>query len=1120
MESPAGSCDYDLPEYQYPYQNPSFLYGQGQMNGTPIAPHTNSNHHSFRANAQGLMDPRSGNEVNGAPYAFYGRQIEYRAFQTPADPPIPFAHGVPSHAARHLGQPSTNSTLPSNSSTLFPDPQPAAQIQSTNITNPETVPPASSELEDGELDDEEAGQVTGHSRASTTTPSAFSQHKRHKNLRFTDSEPNRYAANATNQPLPGLNQGKLLPPNTIDVSESGFLGFSVPDSLATPNSQGFTTSQTHQYPMPNSFIGNSDNSQFSRTAESTSVHHQLLTNNGKPESREVNQQLVDQKMEEAKQALRDLLSQGFDFNQIVSAGLNPDVLRELCNKIEVPVTASSDMLQRKIAKPGVVGVPNESAIAKTHDPHTELPQKDLEGGALGNDTLPHLVTEEIKINSQPTLAAANNEERLMRSQASLAKSSTSSNVIPLGKASAIKAGGTKLLDRKEYIARMLAAKAGKRAVSASIPVSSRTPPISDTASDAQVRSSATAAPIIPATDLQGPSDSIDTTLGAQKEDSDIESKRKAQTDLARQKIEALKLRGSFEQQARSTNSSDVRSNSQQDPVEGVATISGERSAPSSRPLPSRQSSYFSPASQKPPFSIPGLFMTSDPLEPASSSKPLPNENPAVSWQRVGDGTFGSSQEGLRPHAAVSAQSPIVNKTSSLPQTSLGSNSALPATISTTTSSNRKRQRASDFTDSPSTRVKRPLGQQEDTSVIIDISDDEISNDTSGDESLDTADCRDSVPRKSQVTASGNGKKDPTKNLPSLTDLPQRNRSVMMTPPAVQASAQSGDVNGLRSKEMEIEVMNRKIAELEQRIAIKAKQTTSRSHSPGTSSRLTISPPPGGASHQINDPPHIPSSLSDSQNGDVARVDRRGSFTALAEIIETAAADQLNAEQQLEHVERAKAEAERSLVTDAESTVAAAADQSLTREESIQSPRVEEQTNSRGGEQRSMDEEQERVQVEAERCLEESQSRQARGQETKRFRQEGADSHLEKQEQTLAQGARQEQERKRSLDDQQQARKSELESGLPLLDAEVDKTRKRLESLRQEMAGLETQLQKGIEGRKGLIAELHILSRSRKTLPGPMDLDIRDVSDIAKQSTNTEESPGMCPYLTKRLICSK
>ena len=838
----------------------------------------------------------------------------------------------------------------------------------------------------------------------------------------------------------------------------------------------------------------------------------------------------DQKMEEAEQALRDLHSQGFDFNRIVSAGLKPGVLRKLYTNIGMPVTASLNLQQRKNVEPQVVAseVPTESAPSAAtvgiHHQHYQSPQRNSNDEVVGNDTSPHLVTEEGKINSQSNVAVAKNEGKSVQNQASLAKPSKSSTLNPLGKASGVKAGETKILDRKEYIARMLAAKAGKPAASATTPVSPKTPTITDSGASAQVRSSDAATAMIHATMQQTPNEPVDTAPGTQKEDSDVEAKRKAQTDLARQKIEALKLRESIQHQARSATSSDAMRHSQQPPAKGTPNIPAESSIPTPRPLPSRQSSYFSPASQKPPFSIPGLFMTSDAPEPVNSSQPLANEALAVSPQRVTYATFDSSQQDLPPHAAVSAQSPKIGTTSRIPGNSFDRNSDVPATLAKTTSASRKRQKASDFIDSPSTRVKRPLGQQEDTSVIIDISDDEVSNKTSGDESsdMDTAGHRDSLSRKSQVITSGNGKEKSVKNLPPLTEFPPRRKPIIMTPLAAPASGQTGDLKGLKSKEMEIEVINRKIAELEQRIAIKAKQTTSRTQSPGTSSRVTISPSPGETSHQINGAPNVPLSVSNSRNSDVARVGIQESFIALARGNDSAAAEQLNAEQQLEEVELAKAEAERSLA--AELSQASAADESLTREENLQTSQAEEHSSVREREQQLKDEEQKRFQGEEQRHLEESQGQQAREEETKKFRQQEVDRDLQEQEQRRAQKARQEhlqeQERQRTLEDQRQARKSEIESGLPLLDAEVERTRKRLVSLRQEIAGLETELQKGLEGRQSLIEELNNLSRSREALPGPMDLDSCDVGDNPKQSTSNGETPGKCASLSRPSMCSK
>ena len=896
------------------------------------------------------------------------------------------------------------------------------------------------------------------------------------------------------------------------------LTFSALDTLATHYPQDSTASQRPGHPMPNGFIDNSGDSQFSQTTESALAQHPQSKNTIEQDPKEVDQHLVDAKMEEAKEALRDLHSHGFGFNQIVNAGLNPGILRRLYNKVEVSVNASSGLLQRKTTKHGVVELPPESASGNTHERRRpEVSQKVSDGNVSRNGTMPHQISEEAKINGQPTLAAAKNERKSIEIQASSAKSSQTPNVNPLGKASGIKASGAKIVDRKEYIARMLAAKAGKPAVSASTPVPSQTSAITDTGAHAETRLSAIPAPIVSAAIPQGPCDFTDSSLGTPKGDLDVETKRKAQTDLARQKIEALKLRESFQQQARSATN-----NNQQSPAKGAPSVPSERSAPTSQHLPNRQSSYFSPASQKPPFNIPGLFMTSDALETANPSKPSAGDDSIVTLQAVGDAIFGSSQEILRPHAATSAESLTVKETSTLSESSVDLDSTLPATIPTTSSSNRKRQRASDFNDSLSIKVKRPLGQQADTAVIIDISDDDISNDTcSGDESLETADRRDSLPRGPQVIASGNGNKNAPQSLPSLTDLPQRKKSVIMTPPTTQASGQNGDLNGLKSKEMEIEVMNRKIAELEQRVASKAKQNPSRSHSPRTSSRVTTSPPSGRSSNQIKNPPNIPLSLSDSQDGAIANFEKREPSTTLAETNEAAAAEQLNVVQQLEHVARAKAEVERSLA--AQITLVSAADQPLTQEEDFQTRQAEENLNFVDGKQRSKDEEQE-LALREESRLEESQSHQLRGEETMNYRQEEEDRYLQKRQRMLEPAAPQEylqeQERKRSLDDQRQARKSEIELGLPLLDAEVEKTRKRLESLRQEMASLETQLQKGIEGRQGLIEELHMLSRSREALPKPVDLEPCDVREVPKQSTSTGDLTGKCPYERRPLTCSK
>ena len=222
MEPLVGSYDHGLPQYPYSYQNPSSLYGQGHANGMPTVPRTNVNTQSFRSNAQGVTTSSSGNEVNGAPYPRYGGHIQYSSFQSPAFSQTPSAHVQPSYEAQPFSRASTNSNLPPDPSTVFSNLHVAAEVQSRNIGDSDAVPPALSELEDGELDDEEVEEPTGHSRLGTTTSSGLSQHKWHENEDPTNKESGHRRTNAPNQPLPGIFQGIALALSAIDMSEYRF----------------------------------------------------------------------------------------------------------------------------------------------------------------------------------------------------------------------------------------------------------------------------------------------------------------------------------------------------------------------------------------------------------------------------------------------------------------------------------------------------------------------------------------------------------------------------------------------------------------------------------------------------------------------------------------------------------------------------------------------------------------------------------------------------------------------------------------------------------------------------------------------------------------------------------
>lgn len=215
VEQPFTSYDPTLPQYSYPYQNGSYLYSQGQPDGMPIIPQTNANSHSFRSNAQDVT-PSSGYEGNGGPYVPYGGQLQHSAFQSTLLPPTSFAHGSASYQTHQFTQPSTNSKLPSISRPAFSDPNLTVEVPSTKNGESANVPPALSELEDGELDDGEVDKPIGQSRASTTTSSGMSQLKWHE---IEGSADGHRVTNAPNKPPPGLIQGNALRLNAIAMCE-------------------------------------------------------------------------------------------------------------------------------------------------------------------------------------------------------------------------------------------------------------------------------------------------------------------------------------------------------------------------------------------------------------------------------------------------------------------------------------------------------------------------------------------------------------------------------------------------------------------------------------------------------------------------------------------------------------------------------------------------------------------------------------------------------------------------------------------------------------------------------------------------------------------------------------
>ena len=797
------------------------------------------------------------------------------------------------------------------------------------------------------------------------------------------------------------------------------------------------------------------------------------------------------KWEEAKQALLDLHSQGIGFTQIVERGVSPVMLRKLYADVGIPISRDMPKPTPPLAESRVV-----SGRAPGLSPPDKVPTNDV-------DQQPVPVLQD-KGKASPTtktsITMTKVENFPLTSSTSTSKSAKPSVINLSGKVTNIKAGDSKGVDRKEYIARLAAAKASVSSKAASTPTVespiqatiSRTPPTATTNHFIQE----------PGVD--------------RAQDPEVEAKRKAQTDLARQKMEALKRRETVQQESQTPKSHEGDHQEQRSLAGPQQASSFTAPATISQSLvPSRQGSYFSPVKQKPPFSIPGLFMTSDTFQ--NMPQPVPAQAVAPIQQRDINAALGpESRHSISHDSGEQSKLPLAPQAPSMPSLiAITQPSAVPAINPTPAATSRKRQKAADFIDSPSTRIKRPLGQQEDSSLIIDISEDDSSNVSDDDDlSIGQPEHPLALSKKSNIGQTGSGKQKSIGDLPPLSELPTRKKSTVMTPPAAQTPGQTKDPKQLKSKEMEIELMRRKIAELEQRNH--AKRNTSRAQSPGTSIQVPVSSPLREPLQSTKDPTK-PLVGAVNVNADTKGLDStRQSSSTSTETREAVTEDRLTLEQRLREVDLARGEAEHSVAVD---TVLVSEQDRQLQEEALQASRREEglsQAQKPTGDQDRNGYDVEHVRLnsieqqgsptsmqvaqEVETPEVEAKVEEVLRQQEERLQQQEADQR------------RQQAEQQKLLDEQQRIRKAEIEAGLPVLDATVERTKQRIESLKKEMMELEEEIQKGVEGRKSLMEELSNLSQAVGTPQSVVD----EIGNSAlrlnietQQLSEKEEEKGKC-----------
>ena len=586
------------------------------------------------------------------------------------------------------------------------------------------------------------------------------------------------------------------------------------------------------------------------------------------------------KRQKVRGALGDWYEQGWDLKVILREGISPIILSELYAEIGVQVS-DMEITAAQRNKSGNAHGPR-SGKADPAGLGTTLPKSTATGlhveGGYGQLSPSHPLTafettdgslrREVTTNGVKDVhsVADNIPTKTNGVQAgSTRKTQNTSSSVKTSHPSV--ASGDKAYDRKDHIARLLAAKASKAGSTANTPTSPTVPKGSNL-QEAPLRSGARRSPSLDQqTHVEDPSQVHSTNVTVNKTQellksvttmptatadpkiaishtkpiasvegrlTDAEEKKRAQTELARRKMEALMNRNSKPRAETASQPTVTSSSDQQAPAAKIINSGAPKVEP--QPLsvitgpqapPTPRSSFFSPTPGR-QFSLPGLFMP-------SASQKLNGDTVSQTHQEISTCSDAQPPSIKALNGAVAAPAPLRNPTAnrepikSFNQEASGGISPSTEIINST----RKRQKAADFIEASSTRVKRLFGQSGDNGVVIDVSDEEAPDSSLNDVEMD-------IDTDQDMYGIGQGNSDESNKLQRSAPNVQLQRrpsalvdahtSVgIMTPPVAPVSGK--ETNALKSKEMEIEVIKRRIAEKEQRR--QAKQSASRAETPTT-----------------------------------------------------------------------------------------------------------------------------------------------------------------------------------------------------------------------------------------------------------------------------------------------
>ena len=595
--------------------------------------------------------------------------------------------------------------------------------------------------------------------------------------------------------------------------------------------------------VPAMFDGAQDSSKGNQHARRRSSNHSA-TRLSSSTTRSTESEMKDK----AIVALLELHEKGVTFKTLVQEGISHQILEEMYRECKIS-KGQEDDLKNGDARPKQRSLKDTVhidilATENTSKPQTSTAnqQKEIIHSPIPEQRPKHTQVPASETTTPPPLPVV----PVGQSGSSASRlENENQQPKPMGSsdASHVKepAPSTKPVDRKDYIARMLEAKKKNLPKAPSLPQAntpgaklsaslvpkldamslvSKTPTGKTLANLDPPLSAPDTQPVVKAVEPLKAISGETTSTSDSKALSELQAKKKAQTELARQKMVALMNQS----QSRRTVPTIPPAADQDHGGVVRAKDVAKQTSPGNSP-PRQNSSKLPESSASPslgtPFSIPGLFTAIN----QSTISPKVTSSMVLS----SDGATPSTvSEPVQSSAQKIAGEPNTQNVGLL-AASMDQTPAQKQTVSPSSTNPRKRQKAADFIDSPPRRGKRRLGSRDDTDVIIEVSDDELYGDVDQGAALSA-----NKQSRSQSPSTEKQRDGTTIDPPSITKPfslatapPIGGSKVSNTPrPAV-----TENTHGLKSKEKTIEDMRRRIAELEQRR--KAKSLASGAQTPGS-----------------------------------------------------------------------------------------------------------------------------------------------------------------------------------------------------------------------------------------------------------------------------------------------